>query len=58
VYGNNKPHCWAGDIPSGMTLQQYYLPIFAEHMAKMAPRGSGHRKLAQVTQAILSACGF
>ena len=40
VYGNNKPHCWAGDIPSGMTLQQYYLPIFAEHMAKMAPRSS------------------
>jgi len=40
VYGNNKPHCWAGDIPAGMTLQQYYLPIFADHMSKMAPRGS------------------
>ena len=28
-YGANKPHCWAGDIPPGQTLQQYYLPIFA-----------------------------
>jgi hypothetical protein len=40
VYGNNKPHCWVGDIPQGMTLQQYYLPIFADHMSRMAPRGS------------------
>jgi len=36
-YGNNEPHCWAGAIPKGQTLEQFYLPIFADHMKKMAP---------------------
>lgn len=39
-YGDNKPHCWAGDIPEGQTLEMYYLPIFAEHMRKFAPKGA------------------
>jgi enterochelin esterase-like enzyme len=37
-YGNNKPHCWAGDIPEGQAVEMYYLPIFADHMRKMAPK--------------------
>jgi hypothetical protein len=39
-YGNNEPHCWAGKIPEGQTLETHYLPIFAEHMRKMAPKGA------------------
>lgn len=39
-YGNNKPHCWAVDIPEGQTIEMYYLPIFAAHMRKMAPAGA------------------
>jgi hypothetical protein len=37
VYGNDKPHCWVGEIPRGVSLEEYYLPIFAEHIRKMAP---------------------
>lgn len=37
LYGNDKPHCWAGDIPRGMSVEEYYLPVFAEHIKKMAP---------------------
>ncbi|MBI4893478.1 MAG: hypothetical protein HY821_22850 [Acidobacteria bacterium] len=40
VYGNDKPHCWPGPVPEGQTLEMYYLPIFAEHMRKMAPAGA------------------
>ncbi len=39
-YGNDKPHCWAGNIPAGQPLESYYLPVFAEHMRKMAPKGA------------------
>ncbi len=39
-YGNNQPHCWAGLIPKGQTIEQFYLPVFAEHMKKMAPAGA------------------
>lgn len=39
-YGNNEPHCYPGKIPPGQTLEMYYLPIFAAHMRKMAPKGA------------------
>jgi hypothetical protein len=39
-YGDNEPHCWAGKIPNGQALETYYLPIFAEHMRTMAPKGA------------------
>lgn len=39
-YGPDKPHCWAGNIPAGQNVTSYYLPIFAEHMKKMAPAGA------------------
>jgi enterochelin esterase-like enzyme len=39
-YGNNEPHCWPGKIPAGQSLETYYLPIFASHMRKMAPKGA------------------
>lgn len=38
--GNNEPHCWAGAIPKGQTVEQFYLPVFADHMKKMAPNGA------------------
>ncbi|MCW5980724.1 MAG: hypothetical protein KIT09_21770 [Bryobacteraceae bacterium] len=40
VFGNNEPHCYLGDIPSGVPILTYYLPIFAEHMASLAPPGA------------------
>ncbi|MCW5964035.1 MAG: hypothetical protein KIT83_08345 [Bryobacterales bacterium] len=40
VYGDNKPHCYVGDIPEGSTMEQYYLPIWAEHIRKSAPSGA------------------
>ena len=40
TYGEGKPHCWAGDIPPGQTYTGHYLPIFAEHIRKMAPKGA------------------
>jgi hypothetical protein len=37
-FGNNEPHCYAGMIPPGESIFTHYLPIFAEHMTKMAPK--------------------
>jgi hypothetical protein len=37
-YGPDQPHCWSGNIPAGQTQVMHYLPIFAEHMKKMAPK--------------------
>jgi hypothetical protein len=42
-YGNNEPHCYVGNIPKGQTVEMYYLPIFAEHMSRMAPEGADVR---------------
>jgi hypothetical protein len=40
VYGNDQPHCWTGAVPEGQTTEQYYLPVFADHIRRMAPRGA------------------
>lgn len=40
TWGNNKPHCYVGDIPEGQTMEHYYLPIWAAHMRKRAPAGA------------------
>lgn len=40
TYGAEKPHCWPGEIPAGLTVESYYLGVFADHMRKMAPKGS------------------
>ena len=39
-FGNNEPHCYVGKIPAGTSVLSYYLPVFAEYMSKMAPKGS------------------
>jgi enterochelin esterase-like enzyme len=39
-FGNNEPHCYAGKIPEGVSIFAFYLPIFAEHMRTMAPKGA------------------
>ena len=39
-FGNNEPHCYEGDIPSGRPIFTHYLPIFAKHMTSMAPKGA------------------
>ncbi len=43
VFGADKPHYWAGDIPRGMNIEEYYLPVFAEHLRRMAPQGEDTR---------------
>lgn len=30
-YGDNEPHCYAGKIPSGQTLETHCPPIIAAH---------------------------
>ncbi|MCP5110271.1 MAG: hypothetical protein GY953_05505, partial [bacterium] len=37
-YGNNRPHCYAGDLPSGASAEEHYLPIFSRHMRAHAPK--------------------
>ncbi len=39
-FGDNEPHCWAGKIPPGQPLESFYLPVFADYMQKMAPKGA------------------
>lgn len=39
-FGNNKPHCYAGDIPDGVPFLSYFVRIFADHIRTMAPKGS------------------
>jgi hypothetical protein len=39
-YGAEKPHCYAGNIPPGQTPEAHYLPIFADYLRKMAPKGA------------------
>ena len=38
-FGNNEPHCYVGKVPEGVPMFTYYLPIFSEHMRRMAPAG-------------------
>jgi hypothetical protein len=38
VYGAEEPHCYAGEIPKGQTVEGHYLTVFAEYMRKMAPK--------------------
>ncbi len=46
-FGDNEPHCFPGKIPPGQTLEMFYLPIFAQHMKKMAPKGADVSSWAQ-----------
>jgi hypothetical protein len=39
-YGENEPHCWSGKIAPGETIETHYLPIFADHLRQMAPKGA------------------
>ena len=39
-FGNNEPHCYVGKIPDETNLLSHYLPVFAEHMRTMAPKGA------------------
>jgi len=39
LYGNNEPHCYTG-APAGQRVEEYYLPLFAEHIRRMAPKGA------------------
>lgn len=39
-YGNNKPHCYAGDIPDGVPMLSYFVKVFADYMRGVAPKGA------------------
>lgn len=38
-FGNNEPHCYVGQVPKGVPTLSYYIPMFAEHMSAIAPKG-------------------
>jgi hypothetical protein len=37
-YGIDKPHCYAGDIPQGVPMLTYYVPVFADYIRDTAPK--------------------
>jgi hypothetical protein len=39
-FGNNKPHCYAGDIPEGVPMLTYFVRVFAEYVRGVAPKGA------------------
>jgi hypothetical protein len=39
-YGPDEPHCYAGKLMPGETFEGHYLPIFADYIRKMAPKGA------------------
>jgi len=39
-FGNNKPHCYVGDVPEGTPWLSYYLPVFSNYIKTMAPKGA------------------
>jgi hypothetical protein len=39
-FGNNKPHCYAGDIPEGVPMLTYYVRAFSDYMRATAPKGA------------------
>jgi hypothetical protein len=39
-FGNNEPHCYAGNIPEGVPRMTYFVRTFAEYMRSTAPKGS------------------
>jgi enterochelin esterase-like enzyme len=51
-YGPDKPHCWSGNIPAGLSPTSHYLPIFAEHMRKMAPKDADVRELVAIAASL------
>jgi hypothetical protein len=36
-FGNNKPHCYAGEIPEGVPMLSHFVRIFADYMRGAAP---------------------
>lgn len=39
-YGDNQPHCYVGELAPGENTEMHYLPVFAEHIRRMAPDGA------------------
>ena len=40
VFGDNEPHCYVGKIPEETNILSHYLPVFADYMRTMAPKGA------------------
>ncbi len=39
-FGNNKPHCYPGEIPEGVPFMTHFVRVFAKHMRSNAPNGA------------------
>ncbi len=39
-FGNNKPHCYVGDIPDGVPMMTHFVNVFAAYMRETAPKGA------------------
>jgi hypothetical protein len=45
-FGNNRPHCYAGDIPPGVPMLTYYVRVFADYMPADCGQRLGPLRLA------------
>jgi hypothetical protein len=39
-FGNNKPHCYVGDIPEGVPMLTHFVKLFGEYIKGAAPKGT------------------
>lgn len=39
-YGNNKPHCYTGEIPDGVPMMTHFIRLFGQYMKTIAPKGA------------------
>jgi Putative esterase len=39
-FGNNKPHCYVGDIPEGMPMLTHFVRLFGDYIKGAAPSGA------------------
>ena len=37
-FGNNRPHCYAGDIPDGVPMMTNFVRLFADYIRGAAPK--------------------
>jgi hypothetical protein len=39
-FGNNQPHCYAGEIPNGVPMMTHFVRVFADYIRGAAPKGA------------------
>ena len=39
-FGNNRPHCYVGEIPEGVPMMTHFVRLFADYIRGAAPKGA------------------